>query len=99
LEGRWAIFELNRKVTQSNKGEGGPTRELEQSIYWKNAKATIGVVMVYWKNPVVVARCGGDEAKFEHGSRETRSLKDGDEEIMIEGWTCLSLPQPDGGVQ
>jgi hypothetical protein len=32
-----------------------------------------------------VARCGGDEAKFEHGSRETRSLKDGDEEIMIEG--------------
>jgi hypothetical protein len=55
--------------------------------------------MVYWKNLVVIARRGGDEAKFEHGSRGTQGLKDGDVDIMTEGWTRLSLPQPNGGVQ
>jgi hypothetical protein len=48
---------------------------------------------------VVVVRHGGDEAKPEYGYRGTQGLKDENEVIVIEGQTCLSLPQPNGKVQ
>jgi hypothetical protein len=87
------------KATQSNKGEGGMAREPKWSTYWKNAEIVIEVVMVYWKNLVVVVGRGGNKAKSEHGSRGTWGFKDRDEDIVIEGQTRLSLPQPNGRVQ
>jgi hypothetical protein len=72
---------------------GGP----KQSVYWKNIKVVqLKLKQSTKKNPIAIASFKGDEVKSRHGYRGTWSLKDGDENAVIEGWTHWSLPQSNG---
>ncbi len=58
----------------------------------KHKSNTTKVEAICQKNLIVIARLKGDEVKSGHGHKGTWGLKDGDENVVIEGWTHWSLP-------
>jgi len=59
----------------------------------KHKNSRTKVEAVHQKNPIAIARLKGDEVKSGHGYRGTWGLRNGDENVVIEGWTHRSLPQ------
>ncbi len=62
----------------------------------KHKSSTTKVEAIHQKTLIAIARLKGDEVKSGHGYKGTWGLRDGDENIVIEGWTHQSLPQSNG---